>query len=281
MADSVEASEAVHDRDEHHERSRWPVIGAAGAATLYVGVALAFVAGSVPMIPGPLGVVVAVAGALGLVAGLFGWVDEAFLDGYLARVSESATGTTGDADRTKYRATMVVFLVTDLATFAAGFVYYFFVRAGAWPPGELPELLSSLVAINTLVLLASSVTLHYAHEALGEGDRRRFEALLGVTLLAGAVFVAGQAYEYYTFVVEEGFGLADGVFASAFFGLTGLHGLHVSLGVVLLGLLTVRARRGHFAAERDTAVTTVSLYWHFVDAVWVFLVAVLYVGASL
>ncbi|WP_123536729.1 cytochrome c oxidase subunit 3 [Halosimplex salinum] len=278
MADSVEASDAVHDRDEHHERSRWPVIGAAGAAALYVGVALVFVSESVPMVPTALGLAVAVAGTVGLVVGLLGWTDEAFLDGYLARgVTDYPTD---DANRIKYRATMVVFLATDLATFAAGFVYYFFVRAGTWPPAELPHLLTSLVAVNTLVLLASSVTLHYAHHALHEGERRRFETLLGVTLLAGVLFVAGQAYEYFTFVVEEGFTLTDGVFASAFYGLTGLHGLHVSLGVVLLGLLAVRARRGHFGPERDTAVVTVSLYWHFVDAVWVFLVVVLYVGAS-
>jgi cytochrome c oxidase subunit 3 len=174
---------------------------------------------------------------------------------------------------------MVLFLVSDVATFLAGFVYYAFIRVGTWPPSELPNLLSSLVLVNTLILLASSVTLHYGHEALEDGNRRGFIVGLGVTVLLGVVFLGGQALEYYEFVVEEGFALTSGAFGSAFYGLTGLHGLHVALGVVLLALLFVRALSGQFTASRDTSVRTVALYWHFVDAVWVFLVVVLYVGA--
>jgi len=284
MADSLDAGDpAMPDReggdaregeDAHGDhRSVWPVVGAAGAAGLYVGLALVVLAEAVDTVPAALGAVVAVGGVLGLVAGLLGWTDEAFLSGVQERTEDDAT-------RARYRTTMVVFLATDIATFAAGFVYYFFVRALAWPPEHLPHLLSSLVAANTAVLLASSVTLHYAHHALSAGNYRRFVRLLGVTLAAGVVFLAGQVYEYYTFVVEEGFTLADGVFASAFFGLTGLHGFHVSLGVAMLAILFVRARRGDYGPERDTSVATVSLYWHFVDAVWLFLVAVVYVGAA-
>jgi cytochrome c oxidase subunit 3 len=175
---------------------------------------------------------------------------------------------------------MVLFLLSDVATFSAGFVYYAFVRVGAWPPEHLPPLLGSLVAANTLLLLASSVTLHYGHAALESGDRRRFVGLLAVTVALGVVFVAGQALEYYEFVAGEGFTLSSGAFASAFYGLTGLHGLHVCLGVVLLAIVLARALRGEYSAERDASVRTASLYWHFVDAVWVFLVAVLYVGAT-
>jgi cytochrome c oxidase subunit 3 len=174
---------------------------------------------------------------------------------------------------------MALFLLSDVATFAAGFVYYAFVRVGPWPPSDLPPLLGSLVLVNTAVLVVSSGTIHLAHGALDSGRRERFVAWLAVTVGLGVVFVGGQALEYYEFVVEEGFSLSSGAFGSAFYGLTGLHGLHVTLGVVLLASLLVRALRGHYAEGRDTAVRTVSLYWHFVDAVWLFLVVVLYVGA--
>jgi cytochrome c oxidase subunit 3 len=104
--------------------------------------------------------------------------------------------------------------------------------------------------------------------------------LLGTTLFLGVVFIGGQLLEYYEFIVHEGFTLTEGVFGSAFFGLTGLHGLHVSLGAVLIAILFARALVGQYDAERDTSISTVSMYWHFVDAVWIFLVVVLYVGAE-
>jgi cytochrome c oxidase subunit 3 len=175
---------------------------------------------------------------------------------------------------------MVLFLATDVATFGAGFVYYFFVRADPWPPAHLPELLGSLVVINTAILVASSVTLHLAHRSLDRDDRTRFLTWLGLTVVLGAVFVGGQALEYYEFVVAEGFTITSGVFGSAFYGLTGLHGFHVTLGVAILVVILVRGLRGGYGPDRDTSVATASLYWHFVDAVWLFLVAVLYVGAA-
>jgi cytochrome c oxidase subunit 3 len=204
-----------------------------------------------------------------LLAGLAGWAAEAF-----------GVDVHGGRDYSRrYVGGMVLFLLSDLATFAAGFVYYGFVRAGPWPPGELPPLVGSLLLVNTAVLVASSGTVHAAHSALESGRQRRFRRWLAVTVGLGVVFLAGQAVEYYEFVTAEGFTLSSGVYASAFFGLTGLHGLHVSLGVVLLATLLWRARRGLYTAERDTAVRTVTLYWHFVDVVWLFLVVVLYVGA--
>jgi cytochrome c oxidase subunit 3 len=122
------------------------------------------------------------------------------------------------------------------------------------------------------------VTLHFAHVALRNDNRKRYVWLLGVTLLLGIVFIGGQIFEYYEFI-HGGFTLTDGVFGSAFYGLTGLHGLHVTLGALLLGIVFVRSLFGQYSADRHTSVTTVSMYWHFVDLVWVFLVVVLYVGA--
>ncbi|QSW98891.1 cytochrome c oxidase subunit 3 [Haloterrigena alkaliphila] len=256
------------DHDEHEHRSRWPLIGAAGATGLYGGVAIAILGNETGLVPPLVGGGLAVVGAIVLLAGIAGWVDEAFLAG---RTSTS---------RDSYVSTTLLFLTTDVSTFGALFIYYFFVRVGTWPPEELPPLLGSLVVVNTLLLLASSVTFHYAHEALEDGNRRRFLGLLGTTLALGVVFLGGQVYEYYEFVVHEGFTLGSGVFGSAFFALTGLHGFHVALGVGGIAVLVWRALRGHYGPDRDTSVATVSLYWHFVDVVWVFLVLVLYVGAA-
>ncbi|WP_254271062.1 cytochrome c oxidase subunit 3 [Haloarcula marina] len=273
MAESTEvasahASEGEHD--EHDHRSRWPLVAAVGAAGLYLGAGLFFIGRD--LVPTLLPTSLVAAGAIGLVVGLAGWANEAFIAGYR---QAAGTGT-----RDLYTNAMVLFLVSDVATFSAGFVYYAFIRAGAWPPDPLPGLLGSLVVVNTALLLASSVTIHYGHEALEDGDRRKFLGLLGATLLLGVVFLGGQAYEYYELLVESGFTLSSGVLGSAFFGLTGLHGLHVSLGVVLIAIAFGRALRGHYSPERDTAIRTTSLYWHFVDAVWILLVVVLYVGSA-
>jgi len=257
--------------DEHEHTSRWPLLAAMGAAGLYAGVGLAFV--GLDLVPVVFAVVLGVGGAVGFLVGIGGWLVEAFVADYWREQQ---------IDRSKlYVAGMVLFLVSDVATFLGGFVYYAFVRVGTWPPSELPPLLSSLVLVNTLLLLASSVTLHYSHDALDSGHRRRFLWLLAATLFLGVVFLGGQALEYYEFVVGEAFTLESGVFASAFYGLTGLHGLHVALGVLLLAITLGRALRGQHTPERDTAVRTVSLYWHFVDAVWLFLVVVLYVGGAI
>jgi cytochrome c oxidase subunit 3 len=103
---------------------------------------------------------------------------------------------------------------------------------------------------------------------------------MALTLLLGVVFIGGQVLEYYEFIVEKGFTLTSGLFASAFFGLTGLHGLHVTLGAVIIGIVFVRGLRGQYSAERHVSVTTASMYWHFVDIIWIFLVVVLYLGAA-
>ncbi|MFB6093391.1 MAG: heme-copper oxidase subunit III [Halanaeroarchaeum sp.] len=254
------------------EASFWPILTGLGVAAIYVGLGLWIVTRQgVSLLPSGVGPVAIVLGVALFVGGLYGWLYQGFVSHFWTR----------HGDATKFRWGMILFLYTEVFTFGSGFVYYFFIRTGTWPPGELPHLLSSLVAVNTLVLVTSSVTLHFAHTALRQGNEGRFRALLGTTLLLGVAFVGGQAYEYFEFVVNEGYTLASGPFYSAFFGLTGLHGLHVSLGAVLLGIVLVRALFGQYSADRHTSVATVTMYWHFVDAVWIFLVAVLYVGASL
>jgi cytochrome c oxidase subunit 3 len=280
------STEDSHEDHGHHlpavedwprgfgEASWWPFVTALGAAGIYIGAALFIIAtGDNPIVPPMTGPVVAV-GSVGIfLVGLYGWVYHAFVKAFWSRDSAGDHGA-------GLKWGMIAFLGSELGTFGAGFGYYFFIRAGAWPPTELPHLLSSLVLANTALLVASSFTLHWAHVKLREGDRSSFITGLFVTLVLGVVFIGGQVLEYFEFIEGEGFTLTSGVFASAFFGLTGLHGLHVSLGAVLLLIVFVRALVGQYSAERHVSVSTVSMYWHFVDAVWIFLVVVLYAGAA-
>ncbi|PSP65833.1 heme-copper oxidase subunit III [Halobacteriales archaeon QH_8_67_27] len=256
------------------EASWWPFVTAAGAAGVYVAAALFVLGQGEDPLVGPMaGPAAAVGSVVLFLAGLYGWLYHAFVVNFWERgTDEHSAGT--------LRFAMILFLGSEIATFGAGFVYYFFIRAGAWPPSELPHLLSSLVLINTGILIVSSFTLHYAHVALMKNKRTRFLQLLAFTLALGVVFIGGQALEYYEFIVNEGFTLTGGAYASAFYGLTGLHGLHVSLGAVLLGIVFYRSIKGQYSDKRHTSVSTASMYWHFVDVVWVFLVVVLYVGAA-
>lgn len=276
MADPVANANASTDDGEsaHHERSRWPIVGAVGAGAMYLGLALTILGRVSDVFPEIAGIVLAILGFVVLVVGLGGWLDQAYLRDYWQTRADKET-------KYSYEATMVTFLLTDVATFGAVFTYYFFIRVGTWPPTGLPDVVTSLVLVNTLVLVSSSFTLHFSHIALRNGRRKRFLSLLTITVVLGAVFVAGQVYEYHDFIVREQFTLTSGLFGSAFYGLTGLHGLHVALGVVLLLIVLGRALRGQYDTDRDTSVSTVSMYWHFVDAVWILLVVVLYVGSSL
>jgi len=280
------ATEESHDDGGHHlpavadwprgfgEASWWPFISALGAAGIYVGAGLYVLGRGDDALVGPMvgpGVFV---GSIGVfLVGLYGWVYHAFVAHFWDREANEHSGG-------KLKWGMIAFLGSELATFGAVFGYYFWIRAGTWPPGELPELTGSLVLGNTVLLLLSSVTLHWAHVKIRGNERGKFVAGLVATLLLGLVFVGGQVYEYYEFIVHSEFTFTSGLFGSAFFGLTGLHGLHVSLGAVFLGIVLVRALLGQYSAERHVSVSTASMYWHFVDVVWIFLVVVLYVGAE-
>jgi cytochrome c oxidase subunit 3 len=256
------------------ESTWWPIMCVLGVFGLYLGAGLYFWGnGDIAVIPSIIGPVVFYAGAFMFLIGLFGWLYHAFIIDFWTR-------DTGKRKPRALRGGMVLFLTTDVATFSGGFIYYFFIRAGGWPPEQLPGLLSTLLLVNTVALVLSSFTLHFAHTALENGNRQRFLSLLASTFVLGVLFVLGQIYEYYEFIIEDGFTISS-VFGSAFFGLTGLHGLHVTLGTILLGILLVRGLLGQFSGDRDTSVVTVSFYWHFVDVVWIFIITLLYVGASI
>jgi len=114
--------------------------------------------------------------------------------------------------------------------------------------------------------------MHGAHSSMRKGDTAVLRGGIVATIVLGAAFLGGQAYEY----THAGFGLSSGLLGSAFFTLTGFHGAHVFVGLIFLALILWRAGRGVYTAEHHIGVEAGALYWHFVDAVWVVLLTILY-----
>jgi cytochrome c oxidase subunit 3 len=147
------------------------------------------------------------------------------------------------------------------------------------PGGTTTEAMpwTGLPLYNTAILLISSVTLHYAHVGLEQNKRKQLLTLLGVTILLGALFMSLQVYEYIHAYRDLGLTLASGVYGNTFFLLTGFHGMHVTLGAIILAVMFFRIMKGHFTPEEHFAFQAGSWYWHFVDVVWVMLFIFVYV----
>lgn len=122
---------------------------------------------------------------------------------------------------------------------------------------------------NTLILITSSVTVHFAHTALKAENRKRLIQWLAVTVALGVVFLFLQVEEYMEAYEHYGLTLASGIYGSTFFLLTGFHGFHVTLGTFILAIMLVRAIKGHFKPDDHFGFEAASWYWHFVDVVWV------------
>ena len=169
---------------------------------------------------------------------------------------------------------VIFFLCSEVALFGSLIFAYLYLRRslGTWPPPGIPRLEVVLPAINTVVLITSGFFCHYAYTAIKHGKQLRFMALLLLTILFGAAFLGGQAYEYKSLHTA----INHDIFGATFFTLTGLHGAHVSLGVLALITVFVLGLRGRWTRDHNFAVHGVTLYWHFVDAVWVLLFAIFY-----
>jgi cytochrome c oxidase subunit 3 len=126
----------------------------------------------------------------------------------------------------------------------------------------------SVPALNTLILLSSGVTITIAHHALREGKRNILKIFLAATFLLGFLFVFLQAGEYKEAYLEKGLQLSTGIYGSTFFMLTGFHGMHVTIGAIMLTIIWLRTMKGHFTPTRHFAFEAVAWYWHFVDVVW-------------
>lgn len=131
--------------------------------------------------------------------------------------------------------------------------------------------------INTVILIVSSITVHFAHSAIKKDNRKGFNLWLGVTIALGVVFLYIQAEEYSVAYSELGLTLGSGIYGSTFFLLTGFHGAHVTLGTIMLAIQLVRSFKGHFTADDHFGFEASSWYWHFVDVVWVGLFIFVYV----
>ena len=130
-------------------------------------------------------------------------------------------------------------------------------------------------SVSSFVLLMSSMTMVLALSAIQRGDHQRLRTWLVTTALLGATFISGQVYEFTSFV-KEGMGYTTNTAGSAFYTLTGFHGVHVSLGIVMLMSLFVMSLRGRLPASKSEVVEIVGLYWHFVDVVWILIFTVVY-----
>jgi cytochrome c oxidase subunit III len=183
---------------------------------------------------------------------------------------------------------MYIFLASEVMFFGSMFAVYFYLVGShpTWPPippSNTPEYYVQwwpIPTINTIVLVSSGITCHFALEALSHDNRRRFFFLLITTIVLGFGFEVGQLYEFISAFARH-LTLTANSFASAFFIMTGFHGAHVLGGLVLLLLILYRASRGQFSAANHVGPAAVTLYWHFVDVVWIFLFAILYLGITL
>jgi len=179
---------------------------------------------------------------------------------------------------------MLLFITSEVMFFAGLFAAYFSVRANApsWPPlnpetGEAFHLaIFPLVGPATVLLIASSFTAQFAVWAIRRGDRTAFIRNLSVTVVLGIIFLVMQAIDYAA-LGAEGITLSAGTFGTTYFTLTGFHGAHVFGGVVMLGVVLYRGLAGQFSARHHDAVEAASLYWHFVDVVWILLFSLLYI----
>lgn len=131
-------------------------------------------------------------------------------------------------------------------------------------------------ALNTFLLLSSAVTVTWAHWGFKKHNKRQIILGLVLTILLGAIFEGFQVHEYHMAYTELGLTLKSGIYGTTFFTLTGLHAMHVSIGIIMLGVILVRVLKDHFLPEHHFAFEAVSWYWHFVDVVWLFLFVFVY-----
>jgi heme/copper-type cytochrome/quinol oxidase subunit 3 len=171
---------------------------------------------------------------------------------------------------------MWVYLGSDCLLFGTLISTYLLLRhrsVGGPQPADVFDI--PFTSVSSFVLLMSSLTMALAVAAINRGDVHRNRVWLATTAMLGATFIGGQVYEFTTFY-REGLGYTTNIFGSAFYTLTGFHGIHVSVGIVMLLSLLVISLRGNLGHDRAEAVEIVGLYWHFVDIVWIVIFTVVY-----
>ena len=293
-------AQAAHGSDKYYipHGSKWPAVGAVTLFVTMLGTAAVLNGSS-------MGPWIAYLGLAGVAYMFFGWFGTV--------IAENQAGVFNHQVDRSFRMGMMWFIFSEVMFFAAFFGALFYARQlslpwlggegskavtsilhpgfqGVWPfGGSGPERLGpnaggefevmhawGLPAINTALLLTSGVTLTIAHHALKDGKRGILNLFLALTFVLGFIFLGVQAYEYHHAWTELGLQLGTGVYGSTFFMLTGFHGLHVTVGAIMLFVIWLRCLKGHFTPERHFAFEGVAWYWHFVDVVWLFLFIFVY-----
>jgi cytochrome c oxidase subunit III len=171
---------------------------------------------------------------------------------------------------------MLLFIISEVMLFGAFFTAYFFIRVVAdsgWFPLEGVDLPKAIAGVNTAILISSSFTMHWALEGARNENRHALKMGLLTTALLGFTFLTIQVNEY----VHVGFAPSDHAQGTIFYGLTGLHGAHVFVGLTLLVFATIRAFRGHYTAKEHRGVEVPGIYWHFVDVMWIVVYSSVYI----
>jgi cytochrome c oxidase subunit 3 len=265
--------------------SKWPIVGSISLFITMLGVASWLNGVNV----GPYVVIV---GLLAVFYMFFGWFGTV--------IGESQAGMYGLQVDKSFRMGMMWFIFSEVMFFAAffGALYYARQLSVPWLGGEGSKFLTNfylwknyepawptngpagvggafetipafgLPAINTAILLTSGVTITIAHHALKAGNRAILKIFLAATFVLGFLFVFLQAHEYGEAYKELNLTLGSGVYGSTFFMLTGFHGLHVTIGAIMLTVIWLRTMKGHFTPQHHFAFEGVAWYWHFVDVVW-------------
>ena len=200
----------------------------------------------------------------------------------MSDASAIAAGSMGMADEQRwtlpYRGTVGMFclIVAESAIFiifVVAYIYY----VGKSLSGPTPAEVLETPIFGTICLLSSSITIHFCVAALRKGQLRSFTAQLAATVTLGAIFLITTAQEWHHLIFEEGLTIQTNLFGTTYYSLVGLHATHVVVGLIMLGLVLAFALAGRVRQEHSEKVETLSLYWHFVDAVWVVVFTVVYV----
>jgi cytochrome c oxidase subunit 3 len=256
--------------------SPWPAVGATSAFIIAVGLIL-WMRHSTSFAP-----LVFAVGAVGVVYTMIGWwrdvINEAEFKGDHTRVVQIS-----------HRYGMILFIASEVMFFVAWFWAYFNTALfpdlatdvgriafthGVWPPKGIQTFDPwHLPLLNTLILLTSGTTVTWAHHALLEGDRKGLVRGLALTIVLGLTFTCVQAYEY----AHAAFNFKGNIYGATFFMATGFHGAHVIIGSIFLIVCLMRALKGQFTPKQHLGFEFAAGYWHFVDVVWLFLFACIYV----
>jgi cytochrome c oxidase subunit 3 len=268
---------------KHHDYhlvdpSPWPIIGAVSAFLAAIG-AITWMHNSFTYAPLLFGL-----GAIGILYTMFGWWTDV--------IREAHRGDHTRVVQLHLRYGMIMFIASEVMFFVAWFWAFFDASlfageaiqvarvqalGGQWPP-EGMEVLDPwhLPLLNTLILLTSGTTVTWAHHSLLHNDRKGLVWGLALTIVLGLFFTSIQAYEY----LVAPFAFSGNIYGATFFMATGFHGAHVIIGTIFLIVCLLRALRGDFTPQQHFGFEAAAWYWHFVDVVWLFLFACIYVWGN-